>query len=387
MPDRSWVVKKNATLQMCWLLNSRAAGELNATTRVILGPQFGTVLGSLVNLTGQDGHGMWDAYEGSPDLFGDISTYAKSKATVGNFLRNFRTLYGNPVTCRKCINPKFTWLNDASDNQLGATGFDQVYFAGEGPIINGSDNQFPDEIQGWQLRALSQPPVAAADGNFSVNYTRHGKQGSTRGSAAASRAMFQLNTSSVSTPDDIPYNSTFWFNNTLFKVPAPFLDLSGNCSRWSPTFALGECICYKGQPLMEDFRANKFCTGADIYVWGFSSTVLLTALILEAVWSLVFLLFWMVISVKSTLVPFTNSGVGTIRNLLDLSDAIDKDLGGNTSWYSDSHLRRELRKRHPVGYEVQDKGDGVKHLALVPLPQARRTVDRAITFESIKRYV
>jgi len=145
-------------------------------------------------------------------------------------------------------------------------------------------------------------------------------------------------------------------------------------------------VCYKGKPMTVDFRkpSMRFCTGGDLYVWGFSGSFLLVGFVLEAVWCFLCMYLWAVLSMKSDLAPTTRSATGTVRNILDLSEALKHDLGGNTGWRSDKELRKELKLCPPVGYELRDRGDGVHDLALVSVLEGR-TARRRLLLSDSKR--
>ncbi|XXH01378.1 hypothetical protein Hte_007738 [Hypoxylon texense] len=166
-------------------------------------------------------------------------------------------------------------------------------------------------------------------------------------------------------------------DTTSWKIPdiaitqrwdAPFLDFgvagSDNCLWWNSS--TGECPCYMGRILTADWAiADEFvCISAQGYVWGFSSFILLISIMCETVW--VVGCWWLRLrtTINSKLIEFNRLGVGTARHILDLGEAIRRDLGPNTCIYTDTELTDALKQCPPVGYALDGK-DGMKHIGLV----------------------
>jgi len=134
---------------------------------------------------------------------------------------------------------------------------------------------------------------------------------------------------------------------------------------------LGECLCYKGKPVGEDFRYNKFCTGGGQYIWGFSGSLAFISLIFEAAWCLVCLVLWVSSTERSKLIRCGRSATGDVRNILDLSEAMKKDLRDTTGWTNDSELRKALSGRQAVGFATKDACGTINDLRLVDVPDVR----------------
>jgi len=149
---------------------------------------------------------------------------------------------------------------------------------------------------------------------------------------------------------------------------------------------MGECICYKGSPITQEFRLHKFCTGGEVYVWGFSAWVVMVGLVLEMLWCLVLGIIWLAVTHGSILFSFDGPTSGTVRGILDLSEAMNEDLGRDTGWYTDKELRKKLDRLPPVGYEMQDRNDAVSHLALVSMGDRGRTTRRILRVDPTKSY-
>ncbi|KAH7157325.1 hypothetical protein B0J13DRAFT_541522 [Dactylonectria estremocensis] len=181
-------------------------------------------------------------------------------------------------------------------------------------------------------------------------------------------ATFTLNRTIPLDDGVVPYNSTFIYNNKTFELEAPFLDIGRGCKHHRDFFSsLGNCVCYRGLPLPEEFFVqNKLrCVQREGYVWGFSAVLALIGLCFEAAWVIGCWGLWVDAQVNSELVTFRRGGGGEVRASLDLAESVNRDLGANTCAYSDAELSKELDKCEPVGYSVEER-DGVSHIALVP---------------------
>ena len=130
-------------------------------------------------------------------------------------------------------------------------------------------------------------------------------------------------------------------------------------------------MCYKGQPLTQDFRqdSRKLCISGQGYLWGFSRSLVLIGLLLEVVWCYVCITLYLLSRQRSELIRRGKPTSGTVRVILDLSEALIRDLGGNNSWHSEERLRRQLKDHQSVGYLVGDKEE-VNHVGLVSLPES-----------------
>ena len=71
------------------------------------------------------------------------------------------------------------------------------------------------------------------------------------------------------TPGVIPYSSFITINNTDYSLPAPVLDIRGDCLNRYTTYR----ECYKGELLKDDWNSpdNEFCISEEGFSWGFSS--------------------------------------------------------------------------------------------------------------------
>jgi hypothetical protein len=80
---------------------------------------------------------------------------------------------------------------------------------------------------------------------------------------------------------------------------------------------------------------------------------------------------WMDAAWFSKLVIANRPGTGTVRNVIDMAEAIHKDLGSQLSLYTERQLQKELEGRRPLGYVVEER-DGVGHIGLSSMPAALR---------------
>jgi hypothetical protein len=70
--------------------------------------------------------------------------------------------------------------------------------------------------------------------------------------------------------------------------------------------------------------------------------------------------------------------MGIIRTILDLSECLNRDLGLDTSWYTERQLEKGLLGHHSVGYAIYDKDNVEGHIGLVPLPGGNSTDRRLL---------
>ena len=136
-------------------------------------------------------------------------------------------------------------------------------------------------------------------------------------------------------------------------------------SSWSRS-ELGECICYKGKPVTEDFRLDyhAICTSGGQYVWGFSSSIIFVGILLEAVWCYVCTFLLLPATQQSRLVRRGRPATGVIRAVLDLAGALNQELGPGVSWYNEKQLRKKLLNCQPVAYRLWDEGETKNHVGL-----------------------
>ncbi|KAJ8132463.1 hypothetical protein O1611_g1157 [Lasiodiplodia mahajangana] len=158
-------------------------------------------------------------------------------------------------------------------------------------------------------------------------------------------STFVLNRSVHLGPGTIPYNSTIRLNHTSFTLDAPFLDVGVNCSKSSTFTGLGNCVCYKGQPISPELLSNDraICNTTPGYVWGFASYLTRVGLILEAVWMACCFVSYPWLLYRSKLLHMEPvKSAKTMRFLLDCSEAVKDDIEVDTKGLHEKEIVRRL---------------------------------------------
>jgi hypothetical protein len=180
-------------------------------------------------------------------------------------------------------------------------------------------------------------------------------------------ATFILDENIAPGPGILPYNSTIWFSNQASSLRAPFLDVGKACPGQINFYTtLGNCVCYRGEPLATDWYSELTCVNKRAYAWGFASIITLIGFCLEAIWAVGCWSVWMDANINSRLLLWRRKGAGTLRGALDLAESVKRDLGPDTCAYGDGELIKALEKCEPVGYAVEETPSGVAHIGLVP---------------------
>ncbi|KAI0966613.1 hypothetical protein F4678DRAFT_484223 [Xylaria arbuscula] len=350
LSDKAYVPIGSEDLTLCWVSNdTRLSGFLDS---VIPGPPFYTLY-SFNESQVPGPRTPWELRT-YPSDFTSIFFYAKTKHSLQNYFHSFNPESGsNVLNSTVEIEARYTWgTRNWTDSDIHIVeGWDGLYFY---------DNK--DKRGGWTARDLSE---MLAGSQYSRNRESYYD------------AIFHLNDSGLLKHKDhntaylgpgiVPYNSTLELRNETLLLPSPFLSFGigeVSCSWWNSS--TGECPCFLGKPLEFDWAIDQkyACIGAPGYVWGFSRFILLIAITLEATWIIgCWVIRWRT-TVGSNLIEYNRRNVGTIRHVLDLSEAVNRDLGPNTSIYSDHELRSALSKCPPIGYEVESKGE-LSHIGLV----------------------
>ncbi|KAK3370947.1 hypothetical protein B0T24DRAFT_705625 [Lasiosphaeria ovina] len=368
MADQGWVIKDSDTLRMCWNLDpQRLPGLVDPTRSVFLGPTFGSVFQSF-DLTYKDPMRWLQTYSEeavSEDFYNIYSCEkaSKSSSTEPGLAIDAKSRF----TLRELLED--TTVQDTTNSTVWAWDEEQPLSKAYGGLT-----ATPAIIKGWQFLGVRENLTADSKDLVWINqYDTNHQVFSTQ----VIRSTFQLNVSVIPQaerpPTLIPFNSSFWFNATKIRLPAPFLDMGRNCS-W-PNLDLGECICYKGKPLTEDFRQSlhehRFCAGGGRYIWGFARNFVFIGLLLEVLWCGVCISLWVTWLRQSELNRYGRSATGNVRNILDMCEAINRELGSSTCWYTDRELREALGRERLVGYTIENKGDTLSRLSLMPMPHGQ----------------
>ncbi|KAK4214301.1 hypothetical protein QBC37DRAFT_314750 [Rhypophila decipiens] len=365
MPDQSWATKDSADLRLCWLPDAHRPELFGVMDSVILGPSFGDVFTSLVNI---DYNHIYQT---------NVRPDARSKFDVEDFLERFR--FAIPGSFQRDPDNTTTaiwWNNPDKDRTEPETSY-TVNQSSEEVAYKTQNAGLPTVIKGWQRLGFQQDQMDRQSQllDFTV-YTyasiwdAGGGLRSLYAPVRVARSDFHLDQSVQYKPGAIPYNSTIWYNGATINLTAPFLGFK-SCLWWATP--LGECLCYKGRPLTEDFRVegNQACTGKSEYIWGFSFFITTVGLGLELFWCLICLYLCIYSEKGSELVKYGRSSRGTVRNILDISEILNEELGENRGWHTEKQLLAAVKRCPEVGYGTREKGPGVFNVRLVSFPGGR----------------
>lgn len=196
-----------------------------------------------------------------------------------------------------------------------------------------------------------------------------------------SAAYFSLgNLSGESLPPGLmPYNSTLWLNGSAISLDPPFIDFGHDCSGNNGFGSLGNCICYKGQPISLDLLGEEraICNTAPGYVWGFSSYLVQVGLALEATYMACCLVCYLWLSLRSGLVgKKAMRNAGPMKFALEFSEAV-YDVEQAAAELSESRLQAKLQGIN-VGYRLPSapgKHEGLRHRVVAGLEREEREID------------
>lgn len=180
-------------------------------------------------------------------------------------------------------------------------------------------------------------------------------------------------------PGEIPYNSTIWVNGSKIKLPAPFVDVGHGCSGNTVFGSLGNCICYKGQPISLDLldEGRAICNTAPGYVWGFSSDLVQIGLAFEAAWMACCLICYLWLSLRGGLLrKKTMTSAGPIKFALEFSEAVC-EIEETAAKLSEDELKAKLNGIN-VGYRPQSgagEHGGLRHRVVAGLEREQRLID------------
>ncbi|KAM7188584.1 hypothetical protein V8F33_010549 [Rhypophila sp. PSN 637] len=356
MPDQSWATKDSADLRLCWLPDAQRPELFGVMDSVILGPSFGDVFTSLVDI--DYNHIYQINGQTTPEEYQDLFACKEWPFFLGTWWRKAQM---RELTIDK-NRPETSYTLTQSSQAVGY----KTQHAG-----------LPTVIKGWQRLGFQQGQMDRQSQLLDVTvYTYGSIWDAGEGFRAqyapvkVARSDFHLDESVHYKPGVIPYNSTIWFNGATINLTAPFLGFK-SCLWWGTP--LGECLCYKGRPLTEDFRVegNKACTGKSEYIWGFSYFITTVGLGLELFWCLTCLYLWIYSEKGSELAKYGRPNLGAVRNILDISEILNEELGENRGWHTEKQLQAAVRRCPEVGYGTREKGPGVFNVRLVSFPGGR----------------
>ncbi|KAI1879814.1 hypothetical protein JX265_001435 [Neoarthrinium moseri] len=356
MPNGDVIPLDSKDLAICWVLDSVRLGLANG--HVELGPVFSELqdpfikeetpevqlcadIGQAVqHPTYRHGQGGWET---QPTIW-DQFNMSKPSA---NFL-NLRA-YTLSAQLLRIATDLSEWKRFGSSSVLDHAG-------GQMPSISRNLSKCTDQNSSLNVLESSigtlqyvQQPTHAMNGSHVSWYT------DVTGTLMY-RSNVQLDNSIPNHPGIVPYNSTLWLNGTQFDLAAPFLDIGYGCTgpEPGPFTSLGNCICYRGEPIPPEFLADKriICNTAPGFVWGFSSNFLVIGLILETIWLGLCLFTNLSLSTSVTMLKDPRArNTSNMLLALDFSEGARNDLGSiDVRQVSEESLRKAL-KGHRIGYE------------------------------------
>ncbi|KAM7219116.1 hypothetical protein V8F06_005554 [Rhypophila decipiens] len=378
MPDQSWATKDSPDLRLCWLPDAQRPELFGVMDSVILGPSFGDVFTSLVDI--DYNHIYQINGQTTPEEYQDLFAYAHSKFDVEDFLERFR--FAMPGSFQQDPDNTTTaiWWNEAPHPEKDKLGPETSYTLNQSSQAASYKAQhagLPTVIKGWQRLGFQQGQMDRQIQLLDVTvYTYDSIWDAEEGLRAqyapvkVARSDFHLDQSVQYEPGVIPYNSSIWYNGATINLTAPFLGFK-SCLWWGTP--LGECLCYKGRPLTEDFRleGNKACTGQSEYIWGFSYFITTVGLGLELFWCLTCLYLWIYSEKGSELAKYGRPNLGAVRNILDISEILNEELGENRGWHTEKQLLAAVKRCPEVGYGMRERSPGVFNVRLVSFPGGR----------------
>ncbi|KAI1361940.1 hypothetical protein F5Y08DRAFT_342140 [Xylaria arbuscula] len=354
--DMAYVPIKSEELNLCWVTKDPRIPKV--LDSIVMGPSFPSLYRFDPSQV-PDGTTPWKLPENSSD-FTDLFSYAKTKHSLQNYFHSFNALKNTTNVITSHVNltanyysHKRNWTDWRSPFTYIEEHWDGLFFYTNQTTRNvWQAPPLPEVLIGSQF--LRRDKMFLQDAVFHRNNT--------------GLHEITINDTIYLQPGVVPYNSTLMLRNKTFSLYSPFLNFGAtdevDCSWWKSS--TGECPCYQGKPLGADWAISDeySCVGTSGYIWGFSSFILIIAVVLEITWIIgCWVIRWHT-TVSSNLIDNNRRNVGTVRHILDLAEAMNRDLGPNTCVYSDDELHATLQRCPPVGYEIESK-DGLKHIGLV----------------------
>lgn len=180
-------------------------------------------------------------------------------------------------------------------------------------------------------------------------------------------------------PGEMPYNSTIWLNGSKTVLSAPFLNVGHGCSANDGFGSLGNCVCYKGQPISLDLlgEGRAICNTAPGYVWGFSSHLVQLGLAFEAAFMACCFICYLLLSLRGELLRKKHMrNAGPMKFALDFSEAVC-DIEPAASNLSEDGIEARLVGIN-VGYRPKSAGEeqgGLRHRVVAGLERGRPLLD------------
>ncbi|KAK8062994.1 hypothetical protein PG997_015091 [Apiospora hydei] len=319
MPNGDVVPLNSPDLSLCWVLEDTRLGV--SQPLVELGPNFADVGGSTKELTldgvkyPSAGLCLQETADVNQTLHYSTGGWRRSNATTiwdyvaitgdANSSRNsslniksIRDYALTAQTLRMAVHGQY-WKQEAKPKVTTPETSEIVSYTPEGlpatwwTVLFGRCMGASKTFTGLGLASSIDSPHYDSNENVTVGvqvqFPPHGKTGNESVIDIAFWSRFVRNTSMAvgqNTTNDLPYNSTIWLNGASIQLAAPFLDFGHGCYSPSIFTSLGNCVCYKGEPIPVHYIAKEraVCRTVPGVVWGFSSFLTRLGLGLECAW-------------------------------------------------------------------------------------------------------
>ncbi|KAK7912244.1 hypothetical protein PG985_014725 [Apiospora marii] len=302
MPDGEVVRLNSQNLSLCWVLDGARFGLKEPL--VELGPDFANVGGSIksvmpdsvkepnaTTLCFKDAH-----YENQILHYTASGWRLQNTTLVGSSSSNFRNIRDYSLTAQalRLAVSGHHWQQEAEPvkavpNLWQYTNLTQKNVSASWwtNISSSCQDDHSPAFTGLGYAQSIVSPQYFSDQNTSLGMKADLRPFNLSGLDKAYWSRFVHNSSiAQNNLSALPYNSTIWLNDTAIKLDAPFLDVGHGCYSPSPFTGLGNCVCYKGQPIPVHFIAKEqaICRTVPGAVWGFSAFLTRLGLYLEASW-------------------------------------------------------------------------------------------------------
>ncbi|KAJ3570088.1 hypothetical protein NPX13_g5851 [Xylaria arbuscula] len=321
--DMAYVPIKSEELNLCWVTKDPRIPKV--LDSIVMGPSFPSLYKFDPSQV-PDGTTPWKLPENSSD-FTDLFSYAKTKHSLQNYFHSFNALKNTTNVITSHVNltanyysHKRNWTDWRSPFTYIEEHWDGLFFY---------TNQTTRNV--WQAPPLPEVLI--------------GSQFLRRDKMFLQDAVFHRNNTGL---HEITINDTIY----LLSLYTPRFSILGPPTK---SIAHGGSLVLGSAPVIKGSRWGQ--TGP-------SRTNTHVSARREITWIIgCWVIRWHT-TVSSNLIDNNRRNVGTVRHILDLAEAMNRDLGPNTCVYSDDELHAALQRCPPVGYEIESK-DGLKHIGLV----------------------
>ncbi|KAI3325339.1 hypothetical protein HD806DRAFT_533008 [Xylariaceae sp. AK1471] len=368
MPGGEVVPLNTEDLALCWVLDHTRLGL--SGSHVEIGPNFSAILapgsssehstshssGTIVSgrSYGNERHdllyssGGWRVSSAANNIWDSVNILDVLEERFEEF-NNIRRYALTRQFLQIGLNSSH-WIDAGTKTNIEGTSVENTTIVDLGWWYNTSLVGLYSSIRAVQLESLRMNSSTQGSSNF-VDRRPYNESKF----EAAYWSNFILNESVPLKAGIVPYNSTLQFKGSSIAIAAPFLDIGMNCAGNSIFTSLGNCVCYKGQPIPFDLLSDKkaICNTAPGYVWGFSSSLTYLGLILEAVWMACCFISYPWLSLRSKLLGVEPiKSAKTMRLLLDCSESVCNDIGLVAKELPEEELAERLKNTR-IGYQAE----------------------------------